>query len=55
MEGQVDWAKTNTTNTADDGERAAPEGCDAREERAWLEHHGLNIKQEILNIIHESH
>lgn len=40
MEGQVDWAKTNTTNTADDGERAALESCDVAVgvEWAWMEH-----------------
>lgn len=40
MEGQVDWAKTNTANTADDEERAVPESCNVvvGPEWAWLEH-----------------
>lgn len=43
MEGQVDWAKTNTANTADDGEGAVLEMLVGLE-WAWLEYWGLNTE-----------
>lgn len=39
MEGQVDWAKANTADTADDGEW---QSTAATVEWAWLEHVWLN-------------
>lgn len=62
MEGQVDQAKTNTANAADDGDgelesvphwRAAMSLGGA--EPAWLEREGLRNWMDILNIFHKSH